>query len=189
MSHPRAATCRPIRLPARPRAICLAVHLALAGTAIAVLSPGIARAAETTSIARQSYAIAAGPVNDLHLSANQYGNAKLHADLSRRSEDGRFGVRVNAAVEDERSYIHQMDGERKFFALAADWHLAPDTLLQVDVEHERRNQHGQPFPDQDVNGRLPSGFDPRTFLGPARAENLRCSGREGLPPILSIEAH
>lgn len=39
----------------------------------------------------------------LHLSANEFGNYKVHADLSRRSADGRHGLRVNAAVEDERT--------------------------------------------------------------------------------------
>jgi outer membrane receptor for ferric coprogen and ferric-rhodotorulic acid len=108
---------------------------------------------------------AAEPVNDLHLSATQDGNAKLHADLSRRSEDGRFGVRLNAALEEERSHVRKIDGDRQFLALAADWRVTPDTLLQMDVEHERRDQTAQPDLFADVNGRLPSGFNPRTFLG------------------------
>ncbi|UXY15513.1 TonB-dependent siderophore receptor [Chitiniphilus purpureus] len=107
----------------------------------------------------------AQPVNDLNLSVNEYGNYKTHADVSRRSEDGRFGVRVNAAYEDERSYVREVDGKRRFVALALDGRVTDNTVLQLDVEHERRNQHGQPSLDQDVNGDLPRDFDPRTFLG------------------------
>lgn len=108
---------------------------------------------------------AAEDVNDLHFSANQHGNAKVHADLSRRSDDGRYGLRVNAAVDNEKTYVDEIDGSRKFASIAFDWELTPDTLLQLDVEHERRNQNNQPFLDVDVNNNLPSGFDPSTFLG------------------------
>lgn len=104
-------------------------------------------------------------LTDLHLSTTHYGNAKIHADLSRRSDDGRFGLRMNAAVEDERSHVRKVDGDRSFVALAADWQLTRDTLLQVDVEYEKRNQTAQPALRQDVNGDLPSDVDPRRFLG------------------------
>ena len=103
-------------------------------------------------------------VTDVHLSATQYGNYRVHADVSRRSDDGRFGLRVNAAFEDERSYVRDIDGKRSFLSLAADLRIAPDTLLQFDVEHERRDQNAQPFLERS-NGRLLAGFDPRTFLG------------------------
>lgn len=100
----------------------------------------------------------------LHLSANEFGNYKVHADLSRRSADGRHGLRVNAAVEDERTYVRGVDGKRSFLSLAADLRLSPDTQLQLDLEHEKRNQNGQPYLER-VGGKLPAGFDPRTFLG------------------------
>jgi iron complex outermembrane receptor protein len=100
----------------------------------------------------------------LHLSASQYGNYKAHADVSRRSADGRYGLRLNAAVEDERSYVHGVDGKRSFLSLAADVRIAPGTQLQLDMEHEKRQQNGQPYLER-ANGRLPEGFNPRTFLG------------------------
>ena len=106
-----------------------------------------------------------GALSDLHVSATQFGNAKLHADLSRRSEDGRFGVRLNAAAEEERSYVREVDGGRQFIAVAGDWRVTPDTLLEVDLEHERRNQTSQPTLSANTAGRLPERFNPRTFLG------------------------
>lgn len=103
-------------------------------------------------------------INDAHLSVNQFGNYKLHGDLSRRSDDGRYGIRVNAAFEDERSYVRHVDGKRKFISVAADARLAPATLLQVDFEHERRDQNAQPYLERTA-GKLPVDFNPRTFLG------------------------
>lgn len=103
-------------------------------------------------------------ISDAHLSFNEFGNYKLHGDVSRRSDDGRLGIRVNAAFEDERSYVRHVDGKRKFVAVAADFRLAPATLLQVDLEHEQRDQNAQPYLERTA-GKLPTGFNPRTFLG------------------------
>ncbi|WP_349572757.1 TonB-dependent siderophore receptor [Azotobacter salinestris] len=107
----------------------------------------------------------AGPLNEINYYVNEFDNTRSHVDISRRTADGRFGLRLNAATEEERSYVRSVDGERRFFALAADALLTPDTILEFDVEYERREQNGQPFLSPDVNGKLPSGFDPRTFLG------------------------
>ncbi|GAB3466563.1 TonB-dependent siderophore receptor [Azotobacter salinestris] len=107
----------------------------------------------------------AGPLTEINYYVNEFDNTRSHVDISRRTADGRFGLRLNAVTEEERSYVRSVDGERRFFALAADALLTPDTILEFDVEYERREQNGQPFLSPDVNGKLPSGFDPRTFLG------------------------
>ncbi|WP_460428174.1 TonB-dependent siderophore receptor [Azotobacter armeniacus] len=107
----------------------------------------------------------AGPLTEINYYVNEFDNTRGHIDISRRTNDGRFGLRINAATEEERSYVRQVDGERRFFALATDALLTPDTTLEFDVEYERREQNGQPFLEADANGKLPSGFDPRTFLG------------------------
>ena len=60
-----AAGGRPARLRARPRALALAVHLALAGVALALPPHAAAQAAEAAATARQSYAIAPGPLGDV----------------------------------------------------------------------------------------------------------------------------
>lgn len=105
------------------------------------------------------------PVSNLHLTANQYGNAKAHVDFTRHTDGGGFGVRLNAAWEELRSYIDEADGDRGFISLAADWRVTSNTLFQLDVEHERREQISQPFLIADVNGKIPSDFNPPTFLG------------------------
>jgi len=99
----------------------------------------------------------------VHLHANEHGHARLHADLG-RSFDDRFGLRVNVAVEDERSHVDHVDGARRFASLAADWRITPRTTLAVDLEHERRNQHATPSFSLDSSGRLPD-VDPQVFLG------------------------
>ena len=105
------------------------------------------------------------PVNDVSFSVDRFGDAKVAMDLSRRSADSRFGLRINAAVEELRSYVQDADGDRRFVSLAADWRIAPQTNLQMDLEHERRKQAFQALLFQNVDGRLPSRISPRTFLG------------------------
>ncbi|ADE14920.1 TonB-dependent siderophore receptor [Nitrosococcus halophilus Nc 4] len=105
------------------------------------------------------------PINALHVVGNEFGNIRAHADFSRRTDNGNFGVRVNAAWEEQKSFVDQVESERPFVSLAADWRITPDTLFQFDVEHEERDQITQPDLLADVNGNIPSGFDPETFLG------------------------
>lgn len=53
------------RLPSRPRAIALAIHLMLAGVALTALLPAAAIAAEPAAAAKKSYAIGAGALGDV----------------------------------------------------------------------------------------------------------------------------
>lgn len=104
------------------------------------------------------------PLSDVDLSFNQHGNAKGYVDLSRRTDDRRFGVRLNAGAEAVESFVRSIDGDRRFVSLAADWSVSPDTVLQVDIEHEHRQQGMQP-PVQRLAGTQLPDLDPRTFLG------------------------
>ena len=45
-------------------------------------------------------------------------------DLGGRSDDKRFGYRINAAGERLRSYVKGADGEREFVSGAFDWHIS-----------------------------------------------------------------
>jgi iron complex outermembrane receptor protein len=107
----------------------------------------------------------ANALNALNFSVNQYGNAKVHADLSRRNEAGDVGIRLNAAVEHQNSYIRTDSSERQFVSLATDWLISDATTLQLDFEHERRNEVNQPTFGLTTAGRLPSHVNPRRFLG------------------------
>lgn len=115
---------------------------------------------------------AAVPINALHVSGNEFGNIKTHVDFSRRTNDGNFGVRINAAWEDQHTFVNQIDGERPFISLAADWQITPNTLFQFDVEYEKTSQTTQPDLLADVNGNVPSNFDPKTFIGQTWAPYL-----------------
>lgn len=52
-------------------------------------------------------------INDVHVAANEHGNAKVHTDISRGAADGSFGVRVNAAWEELRSYVEGASADRQ----------------------------------------------------------------------------
>lgn len=105
------------------------------------------------------------PISDLSFGVDEHGGNKVAADLSRRTEDGRFGVRINVASENLRSFVDGADGDRELLAVAADWHLTSSTKLQVDIEHERRSQAFQALLFQNVDGKLPANVDPQAFLG------------------------
>ncbi len=101
----------------------------------------------------------------VHFFGTQYGNWRTHVDVSRRTENGKFGIRVNAAWEELKTYVDKVDGDRPFIGIAADWQITPDTIFKFDFEHEQRDQTNQPDLVQSVNGTLHTGFDPKTFIG------------------------
>lgn len=122
----------------------------------------------------------ADAINDGHFSFDQFGSSLAHADVSRRSADGKLGLRVNAAVESLRSYVEEAQGDRQFVSVAGDWKIAGNTLLQADLEYQKRDQIEQPSFRSNVNGKIPRNFDPTTFLGQKwaryKTENITASG-------------
>lgn len=51
-----------------------------------------------------------------------------------------FGLRFNAASESLRSFVKDADGHRNFYALAADWQIAPGAKLEIDGNYQRSAQ-------------------------------------------------
>ncbi len=51
-----------------------------------------------------------------------------------------FGVRVNVAREDMRSYVDHTSGHRNFIALAADWKLSDRATLELDTNYQSSDQ-------------------------------------------------
>lgn len=87
----------------------------------------------------------AQPLRTLRLEANQFGNMLAHVDLGGRfGADQTFGYRLNVAAEHMRSAAPGTQGERQLAALAMDWRLKPGSLLEVELEHSRRNQPSVP---------------------------------------------
>ena len=90
------------------------------------------------------------PVNHLRtgrLELRQGGGVLTAVDLSQRfgngsgaAAPGSVGLRLNAAVERLRPQVRDTDGSRSLLALAADWQLSADSLLQVEWERSRRSQ-------------------------------------------------
>ncbi|RJF96275.1 TonB-dependent siderophore receptor [Noviherbaspirillum saxi] len=98
------------------------------------------------------------------LEARERGTLYGALDLGGRSDDKRFGYRINAAAEKLRSYVRGADGERQFVSGAFDWRLTPQALLQLDFDYQHKSQLSAPG-FQLINGTdLPTGISARTML-------------------------
>lgn len=87
------------------------------------------------------------PISRVTVSGNDDGGAAIAADLSRRfGNQKQFGVRVNAATEEQRNHIDAFEGDRKFLSGAFDWQASDRLLLELDVEHQDydRSEPGTP---------------------------------------------
>lgn len=80
---------------------------------------------------------------ELGLSSRRTLNAGF--DLGDRfGEQERFGLRVHGQFSALRSNVHPQDGQAHAVGVAADWRLAPNTLLEVELEHNRSQQNSVP---------------------------------------------
>ncbi|MBL8370088.1 MAG: TonB-dependent siderophore receptor [Burkholderiaceae bacterium] len=85
------------------------------------------------------------PLRTLRLETNHRGGLLAHADLGGRfGENRRFGYRLNLAAEDVRSHASGADGSRHLLALAMDWRVSPDTVIEGEWETSRRRQPSVP---------------------------------------------
>lgn len=80
------------------------------------------------------------PLRSVTLEASERGTMYGAVDLGGRSDDKRFGYRINAAAADIKSYVKGSNGDREFFAGAFDWRLSPKALLQVDFDYHHKSQ-------------------------------------------------
>ncbi len=102
----------------------------------------------------------------LVLGAIQHGTVEASLDHSQRFGTNReFGVRVNLAAAHLDPQVRNTQGKSHTAALAADWRLSPDTLVEAEVEFNRQSQ-----PSQDgfslLGNQLPDArrIDPRLNL-------------------------
>ena len=109
---------------------------------------------------------ASAAVRSATLEARESGSLLGAVDIGERlGADGRFGLRMNAAYEKLDPKLRDAKGERWLAALAADAQLAPDTLLQAEIESSHQRQAsaagfsmlGNTVPDA-------KGIDPRLNL-------------------------
>jgi iron complex outermembrane receptor protein len=76
-----------------------------------------------------------------------------------------FGLRANLAWEDTHSYVQHADGRRNFYAVAADWRIAPDATLELDSDYQtsaQRSVSGYQLLGGDA---IPQHADPTRMLG------------------------
>lgn len=99
----------------------------------------------------------------------QSGSTLVAADISQRfgpqQAPQAFGLRLNLAYQHLDPQLRSAAGNRQLFALAGDWRLSPDTLIEAEVESSRRSQRSQPGFSL-LGSTLPdaSSIDPRINL-------------------------
>lgn len=84
-------------------------------------------------------------VRTIKLEATSYGSLLGAVDLGGRAgESKEFGYRINAATEKVDSYAPATKGNRQLLAIAADWRINKDSLLEAEFEYSRRSQPSVP---------------------------------------------
>ena len=104
------------------------------------------------------------PLRSASLEWRQPGSVTGAVDISQRFGEGQaFGVRVNAAAAHLDPMVRDLTGERHLFAIAADWRMSPDSLLEAEFENSRRSQPSQPGFSM-LGNLIPAPGDPRINL-------------------------
>jgi iron complex outermembrane recepter protein len=104
------------------------------------------------------------PLRSVGIEWRQAGTVTGTLDLSQRfGTDRAFGVRVNAAAARLDPLLRDSKGERSLFAVAADWRIGADSLLEAEVETSHRSQPSQPGFSM-LGNRVPEPGDPNLSL-------------------------
>lgn len=123
-------------------------------------------------------------VRSVTVSTNEHGERYLATDVGGWfGSEKQFGLRVNLAHEDIRSYVEHAYGQRDFASVAFDWTINEQSTLQLDVEYQTKEQRSVPG-YQLLNGtELPHDASPRKLLGyqsgsnPVGIDSLNLNGR------------
>jgi iron complex outermembrane receptor protein len=103
-------------------------------------------------------------LREVRIETESRGSMLGAVDLGGRfGENREFGYRINVASEQLRPLVHNLDGNRELFSLAADWRITRDSLLEFEVEQSHKTQ-----PSQNgyslLGNTLPAPVDPRLNL-------------------------
>ncbi len=103
-------------------------------------------------------------LREVRLEATSRASMLAAVDLGGRfGADRAFGYRLNVAAEQLRPVTRALDGERQLLALATDWRINRDSVLEAEIEWSHKSQPSQAgFSLQ--GGRLPAPADPRINL-------------------------
>ena len=84
-------------------------------------------------------------VRTVRLEATSYGSVLGAVDLGGRAGDNKeFGYRINAAAEKVDNTTPAAKGNRQLLAIAADWRINKDAILEAEFEYSRRSQPSVP---------------------------------------------
>ena len=84
-------------------------------------------------------------VRTVRMEATSYGSMLGAVDLGGRfGESKEFGYRINAAAEKVDNYTPAAKGNRQLLAVAADWRINKDAILEAEFEYSRRSQPSVP---------------------------------------------
>ncbi|APW40735.1 TonB-dependent siderophore receptor [Rhodoferax koreense] len=98
------------------------------------------------------------------LEASGGGSVLGAVDLGGRfGVDRVFGYRLNVAHETLRPLVHNLDGHRDLAALAADWRVGRDTVVEAEFEWSHKSQPSQAGTSL-IGNRLPAVPDPKLNL-------------------------
>lgn len=109
---------------------------------------------------------ATGPVRSARVEVREAGSVLAAVDLGDRfGSGGRFGLRLNAALERLDPQARNSKGNRSLLALAGEAQLTADTLLQAEFETSRQRQPSVAGYSM-LGDRVPAaaGIDPRRNL-------------------------
>jgi iron complex outermembrane receptor protein len=103
-------------------------------------------------------------LREVRLEATSRASALAAADLGGRfGADRAFGYRLNVAHERLRPLVRNLDGERSMVALATDWRITRDSVLDGEFEWSRKSQASQ-VGFSLLGPTLPAPADPRLNL-------------------------
>jgi len=84
-------------------------------------------------------------VRSIRLEGNSQGSLQGAVDLGGRfGANKEFGYRINAAYDKIDHYTPAAKGNRQLLAIAADWRVNKDSILEAEVEYSRRIQPSVP---------------------------------------------
>ena len=82
-----------------------------------------------------------GRVRSAGVSIDNAGEVRTQIDLGDRfGQQGEFGLRVNAATAKLNTHFDNSEGHSRLLAVAGDWRLSQDTLLEAEIEHSYASQ-------------------------------------------------
>lgn len=85
------------------------------------------------------------PLRRATLEWREAGSVNGAVDISQRFGAGdAFGVRLNAAAGRLDPKVREAEGHRRLLAVAGDWRVSPDTLIEAEIETSRRSQPSVP---------------------------------------------